>query len=353
MRYRKLGRSGLVVSELCLGTNMFGGGNSEFWKLAGGLEQKAVNAVVAAAVEGGINFIDTADHYAEGESEMRVGQAIKDLGIDRSSITICSKFGIGMTMTGGIGSLGYSPAPNESGASRGYILKAIDRSLKRLGADYIDVYLVHVFDPATPLEETLRALDTVVKSGKVRYIGCSNFQAWEIMKGLGISEREGLERFQVAECHWSIATREVEREVVPFARSEGIGLMTWGALLSGVLTGKYRRDGSSNQPGRFGGKIPAPLNHDKVHDIVDVLRPIAEAHNVTPGEIALAFLLHQYAGTIAIFGSTKPEQVKSNMRASDVKLSAEELKKLNEVSALTPDFGSMTNFARIERSKYL
>jgi aryl-alcohol dehydrogenase-like predicted oxidoreductase len=328
MRYRKLGRSGLIVSELCLGTNMFGGKDLEVWKDLGGLEQKAVNAVVATAIEGGVNFIDTADGYAEGRSEICVGQALKDLNIARGDIVICTKGGMPM-----------SPGPNGGGASRRYLLQACENSLKRLAVDYIDVYLLHVFDPLTPLEETLEALDSLVRAGKVRYVGCSNFAAWEVMKALGISEREGLQRFQVVESQWSIATREVERELVPLAQAEQVGIMAWGALLGGVLSGKYKRDGSSDQPGRRGGQLPAMLDKNKVHDIIDVMREVACAHEVTPADIALAFLLREKATASVIFGSTRPEQVAANLKASGLALTDEEFARLDNVSALTPEYG--------------
>jgi len=329
MRYRKLGRSGLLVSELCLGTNMFGGGNLAFWKELGGLDQTAVNAVVARALEGGVNFFDTADGYAEGQSETRLGQALQDLDVDRSSVVICTKGGMSM-----------APGPNGGGGSRAHLIDACNKSLKRLGTDYVDVYLLHVFDPVTPLEETLQAFDDLVRAGKVRYVGCSNFYAWEVMKALGIAERERLARFQVVESNWSIATRDIERDLVPLARSEGVGIMAWGALLGGVLSGKYRRDGSSDQPGRRGGRLPSNLDHDKVHDIVDAMREIAQAHAVTPAEIALAFLLRERATTSVIFGSTKPEQVASNLRASGLELASDELKRLDDLSAVTPDYGT-------------
>jgi aryl-alcohol dehydrogenase-like predicted oxidoreductase len=343
MHFRKLGRSGLIVSELCLGTNMFGGAEDKFWKEFGGLDQGAVNAVMAKAVDGGVNFIDTANGYTKGESEQRVGQALKDLSLDRSAIHICTKGGTQSAM-----------GPNGCGGSRAHLLDACHQSLKRLGTDYIDLYLLHWFDPATPLDETLRAFDDLVRMGKVRYVGCSNFAAWEVMKALGISEREKLARFDVVQSHWSVATREIEREMVPLARSEGIGLMVFGALLSGVLTGKYRRDGASDQPGRFGGKLPAILNREKVHDIIDVMREIAAAHAVTPAQIAIAFLLREKAVASVIFGSTTPEQVEANLRSCAVVFSDEEFKRLDEISALPVEYGpSRTAPARVMRQKYL
>ncbi len=343
MRYRKLGRSGLLVSEMCLGTNTFGGASDKFWQQYGGLGQQAVNALVAKAVEGGINFIDTADAYTNGDSERFVGQAIRDLSLDRSTIYICTKAG---TQSG--------DGPNGCGGSRAHILDACDKSLKRLGLNYIDVYLLHWFDPATPIDETLRAFDDLVRAGKIRYVGCSNFAAWEAMKAIGISERERLARFDVVQSRWSIATREIERELVPFCRSEGVGIMSFGALLAGVLTGKYRRDGSSDQAGRFSGKIPELIDKDKTHDIIDVMREIAQAHEVTPAEIAIAFLLREKALSSIIVGSTRPEQIVANLGASDVTLSSEEFEHLDAVSALPTDYGaSRTAPARLARQKYL
>jgi aryl-alcohol dehydrogenase-like predicted oxidoreductase len=343
MRYRKLGRSGLLVSELCLGTNTFGGADNRFWKNYGGLDQAAVNAVVAGAVAGGVNFIDTADGYSMGESETHVGQAIRDLKLDRDALVVCTKGGMSVT-----------PGPNGGGASRAHMIHACENSLKRLGLDHVDLYMLHMFDPVTPLDETLRAMDDLVRAGKVRYLGCSNLYAWEVMKALGVSEREGLARFEVVESHWSIATREIERELVPMCRSEGVGVMAWGALMGGVLSGKYNRDGSSDQPGRFGGKLSPLLDAGKVHDIVDALREVANARGVTPADVALAFLLRDKAATSVIFGATRPEQVAANLKASELVLSDEEHARLDAVSALKPEFGpSATQPAREARAKYL
>jgi aryl-alcohol dehydrogenase-like predicted oxidoreductase len=339
MRYRKLGQSGLFVSELCLGTNMFGGKDLQFWKDLGGLEQPAVNSVISTALEGGVNFIDTADGYSSGQSELCVGRALKELDIDRSSVVICTKGG--MRMSAGV---------NGEGASRAYLVNACENSLKRLGTDYIDLYMVHVFDPATPLEETLLALDDLRRAGKIRYLGCSNFAAWELMKALGISKYEKLARFDVIESNWSIATRDIERDIVPLARSESVGIMAWGALLGGVLTGKYRRDGSSAEAGRRGGAIPGGLDKNKVHDIVDVMREIAQVHGVTPAEIALAFLLREKAVASVIFGSTKPEQVRANLKASGLVLADEEIKRLDAVSAPVPDYFNQ-NLKRMRSSR--
>jgi aryl-alcohol dehydrogenase-like predicted oxidoreductase len=247
------------------------------------------------------------------------------------------------------------PGLNDGGASRAYIQRACERSLKRMGTDYIDLYLVHVFDPATPLEETLRALDDLVRAGKVRYVGCSNFFAWEAAKANGIAERLGLARFDVMESNWSIATREIERELVPMAVSESIGVLAWGALLGGMLTGKYKRGGAGEKLGRLGtGAVSPLLDENKVHDIVDVLREVAEAHGATPADIALAFVLHNKAATSVIFGATRPDQVDANLRASEITLTPEEMQKLDAVSALKPDYAvAMMAGARDARKRLL
>jgi len=328
MRYKKLGRTGLLVSELCLGTNTFGGGDLPSWKALGGLDQKAANAVVEKAVAAGINFIDTADTYAEGQSEQRVGQAIRDLGLQRADVVIATKTA-GRT----------GPAPNAIGASRGYLYTAVERCLHRLNTDYIDLYMIHHFDPATPLEETLRALDDLVRSGKVRYIGCSNFAAWQVMKSIGISERLNLARFEAVEWQWSAASRDIERELVPLALDQNMGIMVWGPLLGGLLSGKYSRDGSGEKGGRTGGNVPPVLNRDKVFDVVDALKAVASAHGVTAAQAAIAWLLHQKAATSVLFGATAAAQVEANVRASELKLSAEELKRIADVSPVGWDYG--------------
>jgi aryl-alcohol dehydrogenase-like predicted oxidoreductase len=343
MRYKRIGTSGLAVSELCLGTNTFGGGKQEFWKTLGGLEQDAVNAIVAHACEAGINFIDTANTYSQGESEERVGQAIKDLKLRREDLVIATKIG------GRVG-----PGPNAAGASRSHLLAEVENSLRRLKVDYLDICMLHFFDPATSLEESLRTLDRLVRDGKVRYLGCSNFAAWETMKALGLSEREGLERFEMVESHWSLATRELEREVVPLVLDQKLGLLVWGPLLGGLLTGKFSRDGARPAEGRSAGQIPPVLSREKVFDVVDTLRAVATPRGVTPGHIALAWLLHQPAVTSVLFGSRSVAQVADNLKAVEIKLSPEELAALDRATALTPDYGSwLVQHARKDRAQLL
>jgi aryl-alcohol dehydrogenase-like predicted oxidoreductase len=333
MRYRRLGRAGLVVSELCLGTNTFGG-TGPLWSALGALDQRQVNAVLKSALEAGINFIDTADVYGNGESEQRIGHALRDLGVARSDVAITTKAG------GRIGT-----GPNAVGLSRAHLLDAIDGSLRRLQTDYVDVYLLHFPDPATPIEETLRALDDLVRAGKVRYLGCSNFRAWQAMKAVGICERESLARFEIVETHWSVATRDAEREIVPMALDCRMGVLVWGALLGGMLTGKYRRDGSGPEIGRSGGKVPPTIDRSKLFDVVEGVRAVAERCNATSAEVALAWLLSKPGVTSVLFGARNPAQVAENVGAGNVRLSAQDLAALNLVAAPVPQHDGVTQVA--------
>ena len=343
MRYKRIGRSGLVVSQLCLGTNTFGGGDHPFWKTMGGLGQDAVNTIVAHACEAGVNFIDTANTYAGGESEQRVGQAIADLKLKREELVIATKVG------GRVGA-----GPNAAGASRSHLLTEVENSLRRLQLDYLDICMVHYFDPATPLEETLRALDQLVRDGKVRYLGCSNFAAWETMKALGLSERYGLERFAMIESHWSLATRELEREVVPLVADQNLGLLVWGPLLGGLLTGKFSRAHTGPAEGRSAGQVAPVLSREHVFDVIDALRAVATPREANPGQIALAWLLHQPTVTSVLFGSRSVAQVTDNLEALKIELSQEELAALDKATALAADYGSwLVASARVDRAQYL
>ena len=235
MRYNPLGRTGLFVSELCLGTMTFGGAEG-MWRQIGALQQSDAEQLIGQSLEAGINFIDTADVYSEGLSEQITGQALKNLKVPRDSVVVASKV---------FGAMGESP--NSRGLSRSHILDGVKASLKRLQLDHIDLYQVHGFDAATPMDETLRALDQLVRHGHVRYIGVSNWAAWQIMKALGISERLGLARFESLQAYYSVAGRDLERELVPMLKSEGLGLMVWSPLAGGFLSGKYPRDARQGQ----------------------------------------------------------------------------------------------------------
>lgn len=324
MKYNLLGNTGLKVSELCLGTMTFGGRG--MWTAIGTLPQEQVNSLVKQAVDGGINFIDTANVYSEGLSEQMTGQAIRDLGLKRSDLVVATK------VRGKMGE-----GPNDSGLSRKHILQQADESLQRLNMDYIDLYQIHGFDALTPLEETLDALDSLVKAGKVRHIGCSNLAAWQIMKALGISAREHLSKFVSLQAYYTIAGRDLERELVPLLLDQKLGLMVWSPLAGGLLSGKYGRDVESGEGRRANFDFP-PVNKDKAFDIIDVMREIATAKDVTVAQIALAWLLHQPAVTTVIVGANKPQQLADNLASVNVELSDDELAQLDEVSKLAPEY---------------
>ncbi len=325
MKYKLLGNTGLKVSELCLGTMTFGGG-SGMWTNIGKLQQEQANELVKQSVEGGINFIDTANIYSEGSSEQITGKAIRDLGLKRDDLVIATKVR---------GSVGMGP--NNSGLSRKHILEQANESLKRLNMDYIDLYQIHGFDALTPLEETLDALDALVKSGKVRYIGCSNLAAWHIMKSLGISAQHHLSKFVSLQAYYTIAGRDLEREIVPLLLDQKIGLMVWSPLAGGLLSGKYNRNMDAKDGRRLKFDFP-PVNKDLAFDIVDVMQGIAKKKKASVARIAIAWLLHQPAVTTVIIGANKTSQLADNLESVNVQLSAEELRQLDDVSKLSPEY---------------
>ncbi|MEI8273850.1 MAG: aldo/keto reductase [Paludibacter sp.] len=325
MKYNLLGNTGLKVSELCLGTMTFGGGG--MWTNIGSLAQEEVNGLVKTAVDAGINFIDTANVYSEGLSEKMTGQAILDLGLKRDDLVIATK------VRGVMGA-----GPNSSGLSRKHILQQADESLTRLNMDYIDLYQIHGFDPQTPMEETLDALDTLLKSGKVRYIGCSNLAAWQIMKALSISSQQHLAKFVSLQAYYTIAGRDLERDLVPLLLDQKLGLMVWSPLAGGFLSGKYTRAGEAEEGGRRVNFDFPPVNKEKAFDIIDVMQGFATQKGVTVAQIALAWLLHQPVVTSIIVGAKKQEQLLDNLKAIELNLTVDELSKLNEVSKLNPEY---------------
>jgi aryl-alcohol dehydrogenase-like predicted oxidoreductase len=326
MRNHSLGRTGLFVSELCLGTMTFGGSGG-IWGQIGSLQQADAESLVGQAIDAGINFIDTADVYAGGVSEQITGQALKNLKVARESVVVATKV---------FGDTG--PGPNARGNSRSHILDGVKASLKRLQLDHIDLYQIHGFDPATPIEETVRALDQLVRHGHVRYVGVSNWAAWQIAKALGIAERLGLSRFESLQAYYTVAGRDLERELIPLLKSEGVGLMVWSPLAGGLLSGKYGRE----QPGEEGSRRTKfdfpPVNRERAYDCIDAMRPIAQAHGVSVAQIALAWLLHQPQVTSVIVGAKRPDQLADNLAAAQVTLSADELAALNEVSRLPAEY---------------
>ena len=326
MRHHCLGRTGLFVSELCLGTMTFGGGDG-IWGQIGALQQTEAEALIGQAIDAGINFIDTADVYARGLSEQITGQALKNLKIPRENVVVATKV-FGDTSAG----------PNGRGASRVHIMEGVKASLKRLQLEHIDLYQAHGFDPATPIEETLRALDNLVQHGHVRHIGVSNWAAWQVAKALGISERLGLARFESLQAHYTLAGRDLERELIPMLQSEGVGLMVWSPLAGGLLSGKYGRD----QPGEAGSRRTnfdfPPVNRDRADACIDAMRPIAQAHGASVAQVALAWLLHQPQVTSVIVGAKRPDQLADNLGATKLSLSDAELQRLDVVSRLPAEY---------------
>jgi aryl-alcohol dehydrogenase-like predicted oxidoreductase len=322
MKFRQLADTGVFVSELCLGAMTFGGRGQQ-WQMIGGLGQNEVDGIVHRALEGGINFIDTADVYSNGESETLLGKALAGR---RHEIVLATK------VRGRMGS-----GPNQVGLSRLHIMEAVDASLKRLNTDYLDLYQIHRYDPLTDLGDTLGALDDLVRAGKVRYIGCSNLVAWQMMKSLAIARERRLERFRCTQSYYSLAGRELEREIVPFLKDQGLGLLVWSPLAGGFLSGKFTRTGGDEAARRANFDFP-PVNRERAYDILDVLGATARRHGATVPQTALAWVLAQPAVTSVIIGARNLKQLEDNLKASDLTLDAEDLKALDEVSRLTPEY---------------
>ncbi len=259
------------------------------------------------ALEAGVNFIDTANVYSEGQSEIQVGQALRDLGVKREDVIIATKVRARM-----------GPGPNAVGLSRGHIMDQIAASLKRLSLDHVDLYQVHSFDPVTPLEETLRALDDCVSRGFVRTIGCSNYAAWQIMKALGISDKRGFARFETVQAYYSIAGRELEREIVPLVEDQGLGVMVWSPLAGGFLSGKYTRDKRGDNDSRRTVFDFPPIDKERAYDIIDAMAPVAKAHDTSVARVALAWLLQRKGVMSVIIGAKTIEQLDDNLAATEL-----------------------------------
>jgi aryl-alcohol dehydrogenase-like predicted oxidoreductase len=322
VNYNLLGKTGLYVSELCLGTMTFGG--KGFWEVIGQQGQEVVNDIVNRSVDAGINFIDTANVYSMGESETLLGHAIKD---KRDHLIIATK------VRGRMGQ-----GVNDIGLTRVQIMKQVHESLKRLQTDYIDLYQIHGFDPVTPLEETLSALNDLVRLGMVRYIGASNLAAWQLMKALGLSDKNGWARFESLQAYYTIAGRDLEREVAPLLKDQGVGLMVWSPLAGGLLSGKYDRTTAHAGDSRRDSFDFPPVNKERAWNVVDVMREIASQHHVSVASIALAWLLHQSVVTSVIIGAKTMTQLEDNLKTIDVKLSDDDLKRLNDVSAIPSEY---------------
>ena len=327
MRYRKFGRTGLFVSELCLGTMTFGG-DGEMWGKIGDLQQADADRLVGRSLDAGINFIDTADVYSNGASEVITGQALKNLKVPRENVVIATKV-FGETGTKSV---------NSRGLSRYHIIDGVKASLKRLQLDHIDLYQVHGIDAATPIEETVRALDTLVQHGHVRYVGVSNWGPWQIMKALGIAERHGLARFESLQAYYTVAGRDLEREIIPMLESESVGLMVWSPLAGGLLSGKYGRDIKADEGSRRTVFDFPPVNLERAYDCIDVMRDMAKSRNVSVAQIALAWLLHQKAVTSVIIGAKRIEQLDDNIAATAIQLNEDEMARLDAASKLPPEY---------------
>jgi aryl-alcohol dehydrogenase-like predicted oxidoreductase len=334
MKYRKLADTGVFVSELCLGTMTFGG-RGQVWERMGALEQADVNGIVNRALEAGINFVDTANVYATGESETLVGRALSGR---RHDVVLATK------VRGRMG-----PGPNQVGLSRLHIIEAVEASLTRLGTDYIDLYQIHRPDMLTNIEDTLRALDDLVRSGKVRYIGCSNLPAWLMMKANGVSREQHLERFRCTQSYYSLVGRDLEREIVPFLRDQQMGLLVWSPLAGGFLSGKFTREGSEESGRRTTFDFP-PVDKARGFDVLDVLRTIADRHGATVPQVALAWVLSHDIVTSVIIGARTRTQLDDNLRTVDLTLTPEDLTTLDEASKIAPVYPAWMDSLGSDRS---
>jgi aryl-alcohol dehydrogenase-like predicted oxidoreductase len=302
-------------------------GGKGYWTNIGTLDQTVADGIVARALDAGVNFIDTADVYSEGLSEEITGQAMKNSNRPRTDIVLATKV-FGLT----------GPGRNDSGASRGHIMAGVKASLKRLGTDYIDLYQIHGTDPITPIEETVRAMNDLVEQGHVRYWGISNWPAWRIAKALGIADKHGWNKPVTLQAYYTIAGRDLEREIVPLLDEEKLGLMVWSPLAGGFLSGKYQRDGGGPNDARRATFDFPPLNKDRAFDCIDVMREIADPRGVSVARIALAYVLNKQFVMSAIIGAKTPEQLDDNLAAADIILTPEEMARLDEVSKLPSEY---------------
>jgi aryl-alcohol dehydrogenase-like predicted oxidoreductase len=318
MEYRQLGRSGLRISRLTLGTMTFGGRGQ--FRSVGETDVDGARRQIDMAIDMGVNLIDTADVYSAGASEEIIGQALNG---KRDQVLLASKARFPM-----------GPGPNDAGLSRHHLISACEASLRRLRTDHIDLYQVHEWDGQTPLEETLGALDHLLQSGKVRYLGCSNFAGWQVMKALGIAHRTGLPTFVSHQVYLSLQERSAEFEIVPSAIDQGLGLLIWSPLAGGLLSGKYRRGQPAPEGSRHASEWSEPpiYDEDKLYDTIEAVVEVAEGRGVSPAQVALAWLLARPGITTVIVGARTDEQLADNLAAAELELSADEHARLEEVS---------------------
>ncbi|MEH2126585.1 aldo/keto reductase [Nostoc sp.] len=340
MQYRLLGQTGLYVSEICLGTMTFGGDG--FWKVIGELGIDAATELVNAAFDGGVNFFDTADVYSEGQSEVILGKALQQLGLPRDEVVIATKVRE---------RVGKGNTPNQIGLSRHHILNGVDRSLKRLQVDYIDLYQVHGFDLLTPIEETLSVLDDVITAGKVRYIGLCNFSAWQIMKALAIADKYQWHRFESVQAYYSLAGRDLEREIIPLAQDQRLSILPWSPLAGGLLSGKFEREKDNPTGARRTTFDFPPVDLERTYKIIDALQPIAQNHNCSIARIALAWLLSRNYVTSVLIGAKSVEQLRDNLMAAELTFTDDELSAIDESSRLPVEYPQwMLDYQAKERS---
>ncbi len=325
MHYNTIGNTGVLVSELCLGTMTFGG--KGFWTSIGKLPQEEATNLVKIAVENGINFIDTANVYSEGLSEIILGKALKDLGVNRQDIFIATKVR---------GQMGQGV--NQVGLSRLHIQYSVNDSLRRLGLDHIDLLYIHGLDPVTSLEETMRGLEEVVQSGKVRYLGISNHPAWMVIKANAVAASMGWNKFVALQNYYTIAGRDIEREIVPMALSENLSIMPWSPLAGGFLSGKFSRKTLKAGNSRRDEFDFPPVNKEKAYDIIDVMQEISSAYNVSVARVALAWLLRKKGVTSIIIGAKKEEQLRENIASTSLLLTADEMSRLDSISELSKEY---------------
>jgi len=332
MQYKPFGQTGLYVSELCLGAMTFGG--SGIYQAIGSLGAKESEALIGTALDAGVNLVDTADVYSDGESERLVGAALKSLARPREQIVVATK------VRGRVGS-----GVNEVGLSRAHILASIDGSLRRLGLDHVDLYQIHGFDPATPIEETVRALDDVVRSGKARYVGFSNLPAWVASKALAFATAHGLVRFQSAQVYYSLVGRDIEREIAPLCRAEGVAVLPWSPLAGGLLSGKFDPDKKGPSDARRASFDFPPVNMERLPRVLSALRTVAEGTGASVARVALAWMLTKPFVTSIIVGAKRREQLLDNLAATELALAPEHVKLLDEASALPLEYpGWMVEF---------
>ena len=325
MKYKQLGNTGILVSELCLGTMTFGG--KGYWTAIGQLQLDEVTKILKTSLDHGINFIDTANAYSEGMSEALLGEALKKLEVPRPEVFIATKVRIRM-----------GKGANQVGLSRLHIMDSVNDSLRRLDIGHIDLLYIHGVDPLTPIEETMRGLEDVVRAGKVRYIGISNHPAWMVVKANSFAEKMEWTKFVASQNYYSIGSRDIEREILPMAQSEGIAIMPWSPLAGGFLSGKYTRTNAIAGNSRRDSFDFPPINKEKAYDILDVMTSVGEKHHVSVATVALKWVMDQPGITSTIIGAKNTEQLLQSIAATDLKFDKEDITLLNEISALQLEY---------------